>query len=85
MKTGLTDTLLNEIFRLSQKNRRLTIELARARGMYGLVPICASCKQIRERDHWTSVEAYVAGHSDAQFSHTICPTCIRELYPQCAA
>lgn len=49
------------------------------------VPICAQCKKIREdRDYWTQVDTYVSAHSDAQFSHTLCPTRMRLLYPELA-
>lgn len=51
----------------------------------GLIPICANCKQIRDdQGFWQHVEKYVAAHSEAQFSHSICPACIRKLYPEIA-
>lgn len=60
----------------------LTTALAEVRTLRGLLPICAGCKQIRDGDDtWTSVEAYVARHSDAEFTHGICPTCAARLYP----
>lgn len=47
-----------------------------------LLPICASCKKIRESNgQWTAVNAYIADHSDSDFSHGICPECARSLYP----
>lgn len=51
----------------------------------GLLPICASCKKIRD-DHgyWQQVEEYLEEHSDAQFSHGICPDCVEKLYPDLA-
>ncbi len=49
----------------------------------GLLPICASCKKIRdEAGKWWHVEEYVAMHSEADFSHTICPPCRRIIYPK---
>lgn len=49
----------------------------------GIVPICASCKKIRDDSgYWTRVETYVARHSEAQFSHGLCPDCARKLYPE---
>jgi two-component system, response regulator PdtaR len=49
----------------------------------GLLPICASCKKIRdENDHWQPIEAYIHAHSEADFSHGICPQCSRKLYPE---
>ena len=48
----------------------------------GLLPICASCKKIRD-DHgdWAQMELYIRNHSEAQFSHGICPECMKTLYP----
>jgi hypothetical protein len=49
----------------------------------GLIPICASCKNIRDDNgFWQQLEVYISAHSDAQFSHGICPECTRELYPE---
>lgn len=47
----------------------------------GIIPICASCKKVRnDEDYWENVEAYVASHSDASFSHGFCPECVENLY-----
>ena len=49
----------------------------------GIVPICAKCKQIRDdQGFWSQVEDYVQNHTEAQFSHGICPECAKEPYPQ---
>jgi hypothetical protein len=49
----------------------------------GLVPICASCKRIRnERGTWEVLEVYIQAHSEAKFSHGMCPECMRKLYPE---
>lgn len=49
----------------------------------GLLPICAACKKIRDNNgSWTQIEAYISYHSEAEFSHGICPDCASELYPQ---
>jgi PAS domain S-box-containing protein len=51
--------------------------------LWGIIPICASCKKIRDGDgYWEQVEAYVQKRSPAQFSHSICPECTRRLYPE---
>jgi len=48
----------------------------------GFIPICASCKKIRDdKGFWQQVEVYISTHSDAQFSHGICPECVKKLYP----
>jgi len=47
----------------------------------GLLPICASCKKIRnDQGYWQQVEVYVTEHSEADFSHGICPDCMKKLY-----
>jgi PAS domain S-box-containing protein len=49
----------------------------------GIVPICASCKMIRDdKGYWNHVETYVSDHTEAQFSHGICPECKKKLYPE---
>ena len=60
----------------------LQAALAQVKTLSGLLPICASCKKIRDdRGYWTQIESYIRSHSDAQFTHGICPECIRKLYP----
>ena len=52
----------------------------------GLLPICASCKKIRNDDgYWQQVESYLSQHTEVEFSHSICPPCVRKLYPELAA
>jgi PAS domain S-box-containing protein len=61
---------------------QLQAALAKIKTLRGLVPICASCKKIRDdKGFWHQVEVYVRDHSAAQFSHSICPDCTRTLYP----
>ncbi len=56
--------------------------LARVKLLSGMLPICASCKKIRDdQGYWHQVEEYVRDHSEAEFSHSICPECARRLYP----
>ncbi len=51
----------------------------------GLIPICASCKKIRDdKGYWNRVEMYIEAHSEAEFTHYICPECIERLYPTLA-
>lgn len=55
--------------------------LARVRGLEGIIPVCMHCHRIREGEaDWQRFEAYLSAHSDAQFSHGICPSCFRERY-----
>jgi len=61
----------------------LQAALAKVRVLSGLLPICAWCKKIRDDEgYWRDLESYVAAHSDAQFSHGICPECRREHFAQ---
>ena len=49
----------------------------------GMLPICASCKNIRDdRGYWNQIETYIQKHSEAEFSHGICPECAHKLYPE---
>jgi PAS domain S-box-containing protein len=57
--------------------------LAEVKQLSGLLPICSSCKKIRDdKGYWTQIETYIHKHSDAQFSHGICPECAKKLYPE---
>lgn len=57
--------------------------LLQVKRLSGLLPICASCKRIRnEEGGWQQIEDYIACHSEADFSHGICPQCARRLYPE---
>ena len=58
--------------------------LAKIRALSGLLPICASCKRIRndrKEGSWSELEGYIKEHSEADFSHSICPDCALRLYP----
>jgi len=67
---------------LKEKNSQLKIALDKVKTLNGLLPICSSCKKIRDdKGYWNEVETYVKEHSDAEFSHGICPECVKELYP----
>jgi phosphoserine phosphatase RsbU/P len=67
---------------LAAKIEELCQALAQIKTLSGILPICANCKKIRD-DHgyWKQVETYVREHSEATFSHSICPECMKELYP----
>ncbi|HEX8556522.1 MAG TPA: hypothetical protein VF668_00240 [Pyrinomonadaceae bacterium] len=62
--------------------RELEAALSKVRTLSGLLPICASCKNIRDdQGYWTQMEAYISQHSEAEFSHSMCPPCAQKLYP----
>jgi PAS domain S-box-containing protein len=61
----------------------LTDALTRVKTLSGLLPICAACKKIRnDEGYWEQVETYIKSRSNAEFTHGICPDCVRELYPE---
>jgi DNA-binding response OmpR family regulator len=63
--------------RLAQQVDELQDALSKVKQLRGLLPICSYCKRIRsDENYWEQVDSFVAQHSDAQFSHGICPTCL---------
>jgi hypothetical protein len=69
------------------RNKELVAELREAmeevKVMSGFLPICASCKKIRDDDgYWEQIESYISQHTDATFSHSLCPECLHKLYPE---
>lgn len=69
--------------KVQDRTRELTEALANVKTLKGLLPICASCKKIRDdQGYWTQIESYLYKHSDAEFSHSICPDCAIKLYPE---
>ena len=59
--------------------------LAEVKTLQGFIPICANCKKIRDdAGYWQQVEKYISDHSEARFSHGICPDCLQKLYPDIA-
>lgn len=70
-----------------QEKERLIAELrgalSHAKQLSGLLPICSSCKKIRDdRGEWNPMEVYIQQRSDASFTHSFCPECVRRLYPE---
>ena len=57
--------------------------LTEVKTLSGLLPICASCKKIRDDSgYWNQIESYISDHSEVEFSHSICPECAKKLYPE---
>jgi len=70
---------------LQEKINELNLAIDQIKTLRGIVPICMSCKKIRDdRGFWNQVEVYVKAHTEAEFSHGICPDCLNELYPELA-
>ena len=70
---------------LGDKNKQLTDYLLELQALRGIVPICANCKSIRDKENnWHPIEHYLIRHPEADFSHGICPECMAKLYPEYA-
>ncbi|MBI4685199.1 MAG: hypothetical protein HY755_08355 [Nitrospirae bacterium] len=89
MLTGVVwiSPLFNTIKQSEKDQRKLVQELqdaiSKIKTLSGILPICASCKKIRDdKGYWNQVEAYISEHSEVDFSHGICPECAKKLYPE---
>ena len=80
---GETNRLLKEKMELlNRTNSDLEKALVEVKTLSGLLPICATCKKIRDdKGYWNQIEGYIQKYSDAQFSHSVCPDCSKKLYP----
>jgi hypothetical protein len=80
-------TPIFESIRRKEEERELLIRelqeaLANVKTLSGLLPICASCKNIRDdQGYWKRIEEYITSRTEAEFSHSICPDCRKKLYP----
>jgi len=67
---------------LRDTNQKLEKALNEVKTLQGILPICSHCKKIRADDeNWQLLESYISMHSDALFSHSICPDCLNKYYP----
>jgi methyl-accepting chemotaxis protein len=88
--TKVNEALLREVAerKRAEKDKERLIEelresLSQIKTLKGLLPICASCKKIRDdQGYWNQLETYIKERSDAEFSHGLCPECARKLYPE---
>jgi hypothetical protein len=71
----LTIIMVFEIVLIKKLYQRIKI-------LEGFLPICANCKKIRHEGNWDQIEKYISDHSLANFSHSICPDCVKKLYPE---
>ena len=91
LETAITNRTLSLIgiwvaaslaFRYQRVTQEREEALAQVKTLRGLLPICSSCKKIRDdRGYWSQIETYIGTHSDAEFTHGICPECAKKLYP----
>lgn len=88
-----TDTIVTAILRditdrtrVEAERERLVHELeealAQVKTLRGIISICAACKKVHTEGAWQAIESYVGAHTDAPFSHSLCPECIARLWPE---
>lgn len=82
-KAALEATVARRTEELRARNEELSSALNKVKQLSGLLPICASCKKIRDDGgYWNQLETYISQHSEADFTHGICPDCARDLYAE---
>jgi len=77
---------ISERRKAEEERERLILELREAlskiKTLSGMFPICSSCKKIRDdKGYWNQIESYIRSHSEVEFSHSICPDCVKIMYP----
>jgi len=78
----LEQKVVDRSVELEKTNRELTGVIEQVKTLNGMLPICASCKKIRnDKGYWEQIEKYIGEHSEAVFTHSICPDCVKILYP----
>jgi len=81
----LTDITPRKALELEREENIASLQkaLSEVRTLSGLLPICASCKKIRDDGgYWNQLEQYISLHSEAEFTHGICPDCRKEFFPE---
>lgn len=82
---GLLIFSLRRLKEIKATKDELQKALTQIKELKGIIPICASCKSIRNDDgFWEQVDVYIQKNTDAQFTHGLCQNCINELYPEFA-
>lgn len=85
VKYQVSGDMLRRSIRYAIERKKLLTQIEQStkeiKTLRGFLPICASCKKIRDdKGYWTQIEAYISEHSEAEFSHGICPDCATKLY-----
>jgi len=84
-RINVAERLVKTQMTLSRKVEELEQAMEHVKTLQGIIPICMHCHSIRNDDlAWHRLEAYIERHSDAQFSHSICPACVAKYYPDYA-
>ena len=74
------ETVVNLQQKLSDKVKNLEDALAQVKQLQGILPICSYCKHVRDdQNYWQQVETYISNHSEAEFSHSVCPDCYEKV------
>ena len=82
MAASLRESYQNLEGKVRDRTLDLETALAEVKKLSGLLPICANCKKVRDdQGYWRQIESYISKHSEATFSHGICPDCVKKLYP----
>lgn len=72
-----------DLMELRKLNSELRDALMRVKTLEGILPICSYCRKIHdEQGNWIQIEAYIQRHTDADFSHGVCPKCLKEYFPE---
>ena len=75
--------LIEAHLELQVRNRELREQFEEIRRLRGLIPICSGCKRIKnDAGYWEQLESYLHLHSEADFTHSLCPECMKRLYPE---
>lgn len=87
IKGEVTDVMLGRSIRYAIERKKLLAQLEQSakeiKTLRGFLPICSHCKKIRDdKGYWTQVDEYVSKHTEAEFSHGICPDCAIKIYPK---
>jgi hypothetical protein len=85
-KTEILEKEIVERKKAEKEKEKIIAELqemmAKIKTLSGMLPICSHCKKIRDdKGYWSQIESYIRNHSEAEFSHSICPECAKKLYP----
>jgi hypothetical protein len=81
--TLMSNELINMTRELHNKNKSLEEAQEKIKVLSGIIPICMFCKEIRDdQGYWNQLEEFITDHSEANFSHSICPKCMKKQYPE---
>lgn len=81
--SGTIDSLATTERDITEMKNQLRNKEKEVKILRGFLPICAHCKEIRDdKGFWHQIESYIRDHSEAEFSHGICPKCVKKLYPE---